>query len=182
MRITRRAWRRSPELYQAETVRRIRSGEKVTAAEYIQRRRELETGRRSIRASVRGSGCAGDADDADAGSGDCRVESRIRSALRPAELRLLRNTRPFNVWGLAGDFGALRIYAERAADRDADRGAALAGGSCVAGGLRVRAGDGMAQAAMVAKRESAAELRSGTISLSEERWVANLPRVLAQAA
>ena len=38
----------SPELYQPETVRRIRSGEKVTAAEYIERRRELEAARRSI--------------------------------------------------------------------------------------------------------------------------------------
>jgi len=33
---------RTPELYQAETVRRIRSGEKISAAEYIQRRQELD--------------------------------------------------------------------------------------------------------------------------------------------
>src|ERR1039458_7450888 len=33
---------KSPALYQAETVRRIRSGEKVSAAEYIQRRREQD--------------------------------------------------------------------------------------------------------------------------------------------
>src|SRR5580704_5930470 len=32
---------RSPELYQAETMRRIRTGENVSAAEYIARRREL---------------------------------------------------------------------------------------------------------------------------------------------
>jgi len=90
---------RSPELYQAETVRRIRSGEKVSAGEYIQWRRELEEGRRSIRAVF--------------GEVDVLVTPTMPmaapaiaelkanpDALRPAELRLLRNTRPFNVWGL----------------------------------------------------------------------------------
>lgn len=90
---------KSPELYQAETVRRIRSGEKVSAAEYIQRRRELDEGRRSIRAIFA---------DADVlvtptvpipapAIADLKANP---DALRPAELRLLRNTRPFNVWGL----------------------------------------------------------------------------------
>jgi aspartyl-tRNA(Asn)/glutamyl-tRNA(Gln) amidotransferase subunit A len=90
---------RTPELYQPETLRRIRSGENVTAAEYIQRRRELEEARRNI----------------------CRIFAEVDllvtpttpipapgiadlksdpGALRPAELKLLRNTRPFNVWGL----------------------------------------------------------------------------------
>ncbi len=88
-----------PELYQAETLRRIRSGEGVSAAEYIQRRRELDEARRGIGqifAEV-----------------DLLVTPTIPmpaptiadlradpEALRPAELKLLRNTRPFNVWGL----------------------------------------------------------------------------------
>ena len=88
-----------PEMYQPETLRRIRTGEKVTAAEYMQRRRELEFARRNIHdvfAEV-----------------DVLVTpttpipapsiSELRDdpeALRPAELKLLRNTRPFNVWGL----------------------------------------------------------------------------------
>ncbi len=99
MRITRRTLRRSPELYQAETLRRIRSGEKVTAAEYIQRRRELDEARRGIRAVFA---------DVDVlvtptmpmpapAIADLKANP---DALRPAELRLLRNTRPFNVWGL----------------------------------------------------------------------------------
>jgi Asp-tRNA(Asn)/Glu-tRNA(Gln) amidotransferase A subunit family amidase len=90
---------KSPELYQAETVRRIRSGEKVSAADYIQRRRELEEARRSIGLVFA---------DVDvivtpttpvlaAGIADLKANPE---ALRPAELRLLRNTRPFNVWGL----------------------------------------------------------------------------------
>ncbi len=90
---------KSPELYQAETVRRIRSGEKVSAAEYIQRRREQDEARRNIRAIF--------------GEVDVLVTPTMPmpapaiadlkaspDALRPAELRLLRNTRPFNVWGL----------------------------------------------------------------------------------
>ena len=88
-----------PEMYQPETLRRIRTGERVTAAVYIQGRRELEFARRNIHdvfAEV-----------------DVLVTpttpipapsiSELRDdpeALRPAELKLLRNTRPFNVWGL----------------------------------------------------------------------------------
>jgi aspartyl-tRNA(Asn)/glutamyl-tRNA(Gln) amidotransferase subunit A len=90
---------RTPELYQAETLRRVRSGENISAGEYIQRRRELEQERRRAReffAEV-----------------DLLVTPTMPipapaiadlkkdpEALRPAELRLLRNTRPFNVWGL----------------------------------------------------------------------------------
>jgi Asp-tRNA(Asn)/Glu-tRNA(Gln) amidotransferase A subunit family amidase len=90
---------KSPELYQPETLRRIRKGEGVGAAEYIQRRRELEEARRGI-----GQVFA----DIDLlvtptmpmpapAIADLRADPE---ALRPAELKLLRNTRPFNVWGL----------------------------------------------------------------------------------
>jgi aspartyl-tRNA(Asn)/glutamyl-tRNA(Gln) amidotransferase subunit A len=90
---------RTPELYQPETLRRIREGEKISAPEYIQRRRELDEARRGaheIFAEV-----------------DLLVTPTMPmpapkiadlkkdpAALRPAELILLRNTRPFNVWGL----------------------------------------------------------------------------------
>jgi aspartyl-tRNA(Asn)/glutamyl-tRNA(Gln) amidotransferase subunit A len=90
---------RTPELYEPETLRRIRAGEKISAAEYILRRRELEKERRcahEIFANV-----------------DLLVTpttpipaptiadlKKDPAALRPAELTLLRNTRPFNVWGL----------------------------------------------------------------------------------
>jgi aspartyl-tRNA(Asn)/glutamyl-tRNA(Gln) amidotransferase subunit A len=90
---------KSPELYEPETVRRIGSGESVSAAEYMERRRELDEARRSI------------------GQVFAEVDLLVTptmpmpapaiadlkanaEALRPAELKLLRNTRPFNVWGL----------------------------------------------------------------------------------
>jgi aspartyl-tRNA(Asn)/glutamyl-tRNA(Gln) amidotransferase subunit A len=90
---------KNPELYQPETLRRLRTGEKVTAAEYIEQRRELEWARRNIRNLFTDI--------------DVLVTPTIPvpalsiaelkanpDALRPAELKLLRNTRPFNVWGL----------------------------------------------------------------------------------
>jgi aspartyl-tRNA(Asn)/glutamyl-tRNA(Gln) amidotransferase subunit A len=90
---------RTPELYQPETLRRIRSGENISASEYIQRRRELDQERRRARdifahvdllvtptMPIPAPAIAGLKKDS--------------AALRPAELTLLRNTRPFNVWGL----------------------------------------------------------------------------------
>jgi aspartyl-tRNA(Asn)/glutamyl-tRNA(Gln) amidotransferase subunit A len=91
---------KTPELYQPETLRRIRAGEKISAAEFIQRRRELDMERRR-----RAHDFFVDVDllvtptmpiPAPA-IADLRRDPDV---LRPAELRLLRNTRPFNVWGL----------------------------------------------------------------------------------
>jgi aspartyl-tRNA(Asn)/glutamyl-tRNA(Gln) amidotransferase subunit A len=90
---------RTPELYQPETLRRIRSGENISAAEYILRRRELDLERRRARDIFA---------DMDLlvtptmpipapAIADLKKDP---AALRPAELALLRNTRPFNVWGL----------------------------------------------------------------------------------
>src|SRR5207302_8648547 len=90
---------KTPELYQPETLRRIRSGANISAAEYIQRRRELDQERRRAHEffaevdllvtptmPIPAPAIADLKKDPD--------------ALRPAELALLRNTRPFNVWGL----------------------------------------------------------------------------------
>jgi aspartyl-tRNA(Asn)/glutamyl-tRNA(Gln) amidotransferase subunit A len=90
---------RSPELYQAETLRRIRTGERVSAAEYIARRQELEEARRSIRALF------ADVDVLVTPTTPIPAPTIVElkanpEALRPTEIKLLRNTRPFNVWGL----------------------------------------------------------------------------------
>jgi aspartyl-tRNA(Asn)/glutamyl-tRNA(Gln) amidotransferase subunit A len=87
------------DLYQPETLRRIRTGEKLSASEYIQRRRELEAARRSIRSVF------ADVDLLVTPTTPMPAPSIAEltaspEALRPAELSLLRNTRPFNVWGL----------------------------------------------------------------------------------
>jgi aspartyl-tRNA(Asn)/glutamyl-tRNA(Gln) amidotransferase subunit A len=90
---------KTPEHYQAETLRRLRSGENISAIEYIQRRRELEEVRRNI------TSVFADVDLLVTPTmpmpapkiADLKANP---DTLRPAELRLLRNTRPFNVWGL----------------------------------------------------------------------------------
>jgi len=89
----------SGRLYQPETLRRILAGEKVSETEYAERRRELEQIRCDIGKAFT----------------DCDVLvmptmpmpapaiadlKKDPTMLRPSEIRLLRNTRPINVWGL----------------------------------------------------------------------------------
>ena len=88
-----------PELYQPETLQRIRSGANISAAEYIQCRRDLDEERR------RASGFFSDVDLLITPTTPIPAPASAElkkdpEALRPAELTLLRNTRPFNVWGL----------------------------------------------------------------------------------
>lgn len=90
---------KNSELYHPEIVRRIRAGENVSAVEYIERRRELEQARRSI------SRVFADIDvlvtpTTPAPAPTIADLTADPDALRPAELKLLHNTRPFNVWGL----------------------------------------------------------------------------------
>jgi len=88
-----------PELYQAETLRRIRSGEAITAGEYILRKRELEGARRNIGAVFADVDVLVTPTMPTAAPAIAELRANA-NALRPAELKLLRNTRPFNVWGL----------------------------------------------------------------------------------
>jgi aspartyl-tRNA(Asn)/glutamyl-tRNA(Gln) amidotransferase subunit A len=88
-----------PAMFQPETLRRLRTGESVSAAEYIQRLRELAESRRSI------GNVFADVDliVTPTTPMPAPLISDLKAKpedLRPAELRLLRNTRPFNVWGL----------------------------------------------------------------------------------
>jgi aspartyl-tRNA(Asn)/glutamyl-tRNA(Gln) amidotransferase subunit A len=90
---------KTPELYQPETLRRLRTGENISAAEYIRHRRELEEARRNI------ARVFADVDvlATPAVPIPAPVIAQLKSnpeQLRPAELKLLRNTRPLNVWGL----------------------------------------------------------------------------------
>ena len=90
---------RTPELYQAETLRRIRTGADVSATDYIHRRGELEKVRREI-------GKVFECIDVfitpttpvlPPTSAELKENPE---RLRPTEILLLRNTRPVNVWGL----------------------------------------------------------------------------------
>jgi aspartyl-tRNA(Asn)/glutamyl-tRNA(Gln) amidotransferase subunit A len=90
---------RSPELYQPETLRRIRSGEEISADEFEKRRRELK----QIRSSIHKAFEKVDAlltPTAPVPAPAIDELKRNPELLRPCELLLLRNTRPVNVWGL----------------------------------------------------------------------------------
>ncbi|MGA8443004.1 MAG: amidase [Candidatus Sulfotelmatobacter sp.] len=90
---------RTPKLYQPETLRRIRFGENISTVQYIQSRHELDRERRRphdffIEVDLLVTPTTPIPAPAIA---DLRKDPE---ALRPAEIVLLRNTRPFNVWAL----------------------------------------------------------------------------------
>jgi aspartyl-tRNA(Asn)/glutamyl-tRNA(Gln) amidotransferase subunit A len=90
---------RSPELYQAETLRRIRRGENVTVAEAEQARRDLERERSEIKNVFRNVDFL--VTPTTPIPAPAIEELKLNpDLLRPRELVLLRNTRPVNVWGL----------------------------------------------------------------------------------
>jgi aspartyl-tRNA(Asn)/glutamyl-tRNA(Gln) amidotransferase subunit A len=89
----------SAELYQPETLRRISSGENITESQYETALSELKSTRMEI------AGILSDVDVLVTPATPIpapRISDLMKDpqALRPAELLLLRNTRPVNVWGL----------------------------------------------------------------------------------
>ncbi len=90
---------RNPQLYQPETLRRIRKGVEVSSAELEQQRRELKQIRSQVRKLF---------DDVDVlvtpttpvPAPTIAGLKHNPDLLRPCEILLLRNTRPANVWGL----------------------------------------------------------------------------------
>ncbi|HEY4273551.1 MAG TPA: amidase [Candidatus Udaeobacter sp.] len=89
---------KSPELYQAQTLKRIQTGADITASAYIQSRRQLEQVRRSISRVFENV-------DLLITPTTCVPPFPISdlsdpNTLREKELLMLRNTRPFNMLGL----------------------------------------------------------------------------------
>ncbi len=89
----------SPQLYQPETLRRIRTGESVSPSDYDRAKKEFEQTRRDIKAIFQ------DVDVLVTPTTPIPAPSLTElqqnpDLLRPRELMLLRNTRPVNVWGL----------------------------------------------------------------------------------
>lgn len=90
---------RSPELYQAETLRRIRTGEKISPADILELRHELQ----QLRLDVSKIFAEVDVLVTPAIPIPAPAIAELTEhpeLLRPRELVLLRNTRPANVWGL----------------------------------------------------------------------------------
>jgi aspartyl-tRNA(Asn)/glutamyl-tRNA(Gln) amidotransferase subunit A len=89
---------KSPELYDPETLRRIRTGEKITDAEYEAALQDLDEIRVAISEVFLEVDVLVTPTTPVPAS---RISELIKdkSLLRPTELVLLRNTRPVNVWG-----------------------------------------------------------------------------------
>ena len=90
---------RSPELYQPATLGRIKSAEKISAEEIERAKRELAVNREAVN---------GVFDEIDVlltptvpivAPAMAKLKQNPEQ-LRPIELLLMRNTRPFNVWGI----------------------------------------------------------------------------------
>jgi aspartyl-tRNA(Asn)/glutamyl-tRNA(Gln) amidotransferase subunit A len=89
---------KSPELYQAQTLKRIQAGADITTSAYIQARRQLEQIRRSVSRVF-------ESVDLLITPTTCVPPFAIAdladpNTLREKELLMLRNTRPFNMIGL----------------------------------------------------------------------------------
>ena len=90
---------KNPELYQPETLRRIRSGEKISEAQVEVARKDLAKARNDIQSVF--SNLDFIVTPAVPIPAPPLAELKQNpDLLRPRELVLLRNTRPFNVWGL----------------------------------------------------------------------------------
>jgi Asp-tRNA(Asn)/Glu-tRNA(Gln) amidotransferase A subunit family amidase len=90
---------KTPELYQPETLRRIKTGEKITAEEYERKRAELKATREKIRALFETVDLIVTPTTPILAPTIAELKGNPE-LLRPRELMLLRNTRPFNVWGV----------------------------------------------------------------------------------
>jgi aspartyl-tRNA(Asn)/glutamyl-tRNA(Gln) amidotransferase subunit A len=90
---------RTPELYQAQTLPRIRAGAEVSATDYIRSRQELDKARREIKRVFENVDVLVTPTTPVSPPTIAKLKESP-DQLRPTEILLLRNTRPVNVWGL----------------------------------------------------------------------------------
>ncbi len=89
----------SPELYDPETLRRLLSGEGIISQEYENALHDLQKQRREIAQKFQGVDVFV-TPTTPIPAPPISALLKDRALLRPAELLLLHNTRPVNVWGL----------------------------------------------------------------------------------
>jgi aspartyl-tRNA(Asn)/glutamyl-tRNA(Gln) amidotransferase subunit A len=89
----------SPELYQPETLRRLKTGENIAHEQVEAAQQALRLARQDIRDVFQEIDLLVTPSTPMAAPLIAELEAHP-DRLRPAEIQLLRNTRPFNVWGL----------------------------------------------------------------------------------
>ena len=136
---------RSSELYQPETLRRIRTGENVSPEKLLQGRQELIRARRDIAAVFTDVDLLVTPTTPIPAPAIAELKQNP-DILRPRELLLLRNTRPINVWGLPAISIPCGFTPAGSTHRPADHRTTLGRGQGPAIGSRLRASDSLAQA------------------------------------
>jgi aspartyl-tRNA(Asn)/glutamyl-tRNA(Gln) amidotransferase subunit A len=91
--------RQSPELYQPETLKRIRTGEDISPEEVACAKHDLAVARKQIASLFKNVDLLATPTTPIPAPEISELQADP-DLLRPRELVLLRNTRPFNVWGL----------------------------------------------------------------------------------
>jgi len=91
--------KKNPDLYQPDTLRRIRSGEEISAVDYIQARRQLEQYRRDVRKVFESVDILITPTTPALPSNIAELLADMNN-LRSKEILMLRNTRTFNTSGL----------------------------------------------------------------------------------
>src|SRR5277367_4672951 len=89
---------KTPELYQKPTMERILSGTKVTTSTYIQSRRQMDQIRRAVSRGFDGADLLITPTTPVPPFKIAELQSDP-SAMRPKEVHMLRNTRPFDMYG-----------------------------------------------------------------------------------
>jgi aspartyl-tRNA(Asn)/glutamyl-tRNA(Gln) amidotransferase subunit A len=90
---------KTPELYQPETLRRVKTGEEITVDEYESKRAELKATREKVGNLFETVDLIVTPTTPIPAPTIAELKENPE-LLRPRELVLLRNTRPFNVWGV----------------------------------------------------------------------------------
>ena len=135
---------RSSELYQPETLRRIRTGENVSPEKLLQGRQELIRARHDIAAVFTDVDLLVTPTTPIPAPAIAELKQNP-DLLRPRELLLLRNTRPINVWGLPAISIPCGFTPSRITHRPANHRTTLGRGPGPAIGSRLRASDSVAQ-------------------------------------
>ena len=135
---------RSPELYQPETLRRIRKGEDISAAEVEQSRRELKQIRSEIHKIFEGVDVLVTPTTPVPAAAIDELKQNP-DLLRPHELIAAPQYPPGKCVGTARDLGSLRIHHRRPSDRASNHRSAMAGRHSSTACVCLRAGHGLAQ-------------------------------------
>ena len=136
---------KSPELYQPETLKKIRNGAEITTRAYIQGRRDLAQARRIFERAFESVDVLVTPTITAPPPTTAEMNKDLETSIRLGGI-FMRNIAPFNVWGNPADIYPVRLYTQGPADRPSDQRPQRRRGDSAATGTRVRASHRLAYA------------------------------------